>query len=83
MKTILISEESNEIQALLQQAIEEDLIIKLTNGSEFIVSAVDDFDIEIARTRQNQKLMALLDERAKQKTTISLDKVKEKLGFKE
>jgi heme oxygenase len=81
MKTIVISEQSSEIQALLQQAIEEDLIIKLTNGSEFILSAVDDFDLEIAKTRQNEKLMTLLDQRAKQTQTISLSEVEEKLGF--
>ncbi len=83
MKTIVISKESNELQALLQQAVEEDLIIKLTNGNEFILSVIDDFDLEIAKTRQNEKLMNLLDERAKQTKTISLSEVEAKLGFKD
>jgi mRNA-degrading endonuclease RelE of RelBE toxin-antitoxin system len=40
-----------------------------------------DFDEEIARTRQNAKLMALLDERAKQSQTVPLDEVKRQLGL--
>ncbi|NJL19705.1 MAG: hypothetical protein HC895_00985 [Leptolyngbyaceae cyanobacterium SM1_3_5] len=43
--------------------------------------AIDDFDIEVARTRQNEKLMALLDERAKQTQPVSIDEVKRRLGL--
>ncbi|MCC5621743.1 hypothetical protein [Nostoc sp. CHAB 5715] len=81
MKTITISEDSAEIRALLEQARDEDVIVRLADGSEFVLSAIDNFDIEIARTRQNEKLMALLDERAKQTQTISLDEVKRRLGL--
>lgn len=41
--------------------------------------AIDDF--EVAKTRQNEKLMALLDERAKQTQTVSIDEVKCRLGL--
>ena len=51
------------------------------DGNKFALSAVNNFDIEIARTRQNQKLMALLDERAKQTQTILLNEVKRRLGL--
>ncbi|MEH2142315.1 hypothetical protein [Nostoc sp.] len=80
MKTITISEDSAEIRALLEQARSEDVIVRLADGSEFILSAVDDFDVEVAQTRRNEKLMALLDERAKQTQTIPLDEVKRRLG---
>ena len=77
-----IPEGSREIKALLDQAREEDLIVRLSDGSEFMLSAVDDdFDHEIARARRNAKLMALLDERARQTHTIPLDEVKRQLGF--
>ncbi|MEH2454925.1 hypothetical protein [Nostoc sp.] len=76
MKTITISEDSTEIRALLEQARSEDVIVRLADGSKFILSAVDDFDVEVAQTRRNEKLMALLDERAKQTQTIPLDEVK-------
>ena len=77
-----IPEGSREIKALLDQAREEDLIVRLSDGSEFMLSAVDDdFDHEIARARQNAKLMALLDERAGQTRTIPLEEVRRRLGF--
>ncbi len=81
MKTVMIKGGSEEIRALLEQARDEDVILHLDDGSEFMLSAVDDFDHEISRTRRNEKLMALLDERAGQTQTIPLEEVKRQLGF--
>jgi hypothetical protein len=83
MKTVTVAAHSYEIQALLEQAREEDLVVRAADGTEFLLSAVDDFDREIALTRQNEKLMALLDERARQTTTVPLDEVKRQLGLTE
>ena len=46
-------------------------------------SLIDHFDEEIARTRQNARLMALLDERARQGQTIPLAEVKQQLDLAE
>jgi hypothetical protein len=81
MKTVTITESSTEIKALLEQAREEDVIVRLEDGREFLLSAVDEFDHEITRTRQNERLMAFLDARAKQPLTIPLDEVKRQLGL--
>ncbi len=81
MKTITIKGDSEEIRTLLEQARDEDVIVRMEDGSEFMLSAIDDFDLEIARTRRNEKLMALLDERAGQTRTIPLEEVKHQLGF--
>lgn len=81
MRTVTITGDSAEIRALLEQAREEDLIVRLSDGSEFMLSAVDDFDHEIALTRRNEKLMALLDKRAGQTQTIPLEEVKRQLSF--
>jgi hypothetical protein len=69
------------VNALLAQARDEDVLVQTADGSEFVLTAVDEFDQEIARTRQNAKLMALLDERAKQTQTVPLDEVKRQLGL--
>lgn len=45
------------------------------------VGANDDFDLEIVQTRRNEKLMAFLDDRAKQAQTISIDEVRRQLGI--
>lgn len=81
MKTIAVPPQAAEINELLDQAREAELLVRTADGSEFLLSAVDEFDQEIARTRQNAKLMALLDERAKQPKTIPLDEVKRQLGL--
>ena len=80
MKTINISAQSSEVNLLLKQARDEDILVRAADGMEFMVSAVDDFDYEVVRTRKNAKLMALLDERASQEQTVSFDEVKRQLG---
>ena len=81
MKTVAVPPQAAEINALLEQARDDELLVRTADGSEFLLTAVDEFDQEIARTRQNAKLMALLDERAKQSKTIPLDEVKRQLGL--
>ena len=83
MKTVTISPQASDVNDLLKQAREEDLLVRAADGTEFMVSAIDDFDHEIALTRRNPKLMALLDARAKQTKTIPLDEVKRQLGLNE
>jgi hypothetical protein len=82
MKTINVPPQATEVNSLLEQARGEDILVRAADGTEFMVSAVDDFEYEIVRTRQNAKLMAMLDERAKQAETISLEEVKRQLGLK-
>jgi hypothetical protein len=81
VKTVVVSPESTELQELLEQARVEDLIVRTADGAEFMLSAVDEFDHEIARTRRNAKLMAFLEERARQTETIPLEEVKRRLGI--
>jgi hypothetical protein len=81
MKTIDLPQASPDVAVLLDQARDDDLILRLGDGSEFLVVAIDDFDHEIARTRKNPKLMALLEARAQQTATIPLDEVKKRLGL--
>lgn len=81
MKIIDVSEASPEVDALLQQARDEDVIVRISDGREFLLAAVHEFDREIALTRKNEKLMALLEARAEQTTTVPLDEVKRELGL--
>jgi hypothetical protein len=81
VKTIDLPQASPDMALLLDQARDDDLILRLPDGSEFLVVAIDDFDDEIARTRKNPKLMAVLEARAQQTATIPLDEVKKRLGL--
>jgi hypothetical protein len=81
VKTIDFSQAPPDVARLLEQARDEDLIIRLADGSEFLLVAIDDFDEEIARTRNNPRLIALLEARAKQAVAVPLDEVKQRLGL--
>lgn len=81
MKTVTVPAQAAEVNSLLQQARDEDIIVRAPDGTEFMVTAIDEFDHEIAQTRHNAKLMALLDERARQQRTVPLDEAKRQLGL--
>jgi hypothetical protein len=83
MRVITVSERAKEINALLEQARQENLILKSADGSEFILAEIDDFDREIELTRQNEQLMEFLDLRARQTATISLKEAKTLLDLDE
>ncbi|MCI0334090.1 MAG: hypothetical protein L0228_12805 [Planctomycetes bacterium] len=79
MKTIDIANTTGDVARLLDEARENDLVVRLSDGSEFLLIALDEFDQEVAKSRQNSRLMALLEARASQTTTFPLDEVKRRL----
>jgi hypothetical protein len=81
MKTVDLPQTSPDVTELLAQARQDALIVRLADGSEFLLVAIDEFDREIARTRNNPRLIALLEARARQSSTVPLDEVKRKLGL--
>jgi hypothetical protein len=81
VKTVAVPPQAADVNALLDQARDDELLVRTADGSEFLLTAIDEFDREIARTRRNARLMALLDERAKQSKTIPLDELKRQLGL--
>ena len=82
MKIVAISKESKGINELLRKARRENIVIRSHDGTEFILSEIDDFNREIELTRQNKRLMRFLELRAKQTKTIPLSEVKAQLGIK-
>lgn len=80
MKTVRVPKQSRSINALLKEAQDEDVLVCAADGSEFLLTPVDDFELEVARTRQNKKLMAFLEERARQTETIPLHEVRRMLN---
>jgi hypothetical protein len=81
MKTIRISPRARSIAALLKEAQGENLVLTLADGSEFILAEIDAFDQEVKLTRQNQQVMDLLEQRAKQVKRVSLNEAKKRLGI--
>ena len=81
MKTIKVSKQSKALNALLKRARNGNIILRSAEGEEFILAEIDDFNREIELTRQNKQLMKLLDSRAKQKETLSLEETKRQLDI--
>ncbi len=82
MKTIVVSDKQPTLNEVLKIASEENVILKTIDGKEFVVAETDDFDKEIELVRQNADLIQLLDERSKEKSTYSLNQIKEQLNLK-
>jgi hypothetical protein len=81
MKTIAISPRAKSITALLNEARGENLVLTLSDGSEFILAEIDAFDHEVKLTRQNQQLMDLLEQRTKNAKRVSLAEARTRLGI--
>lgn len=81
MKAINVSKRSRAVQALLDQAREEDVVLRADDGTRFVIHAVDDFAREIEGHRRNKKLMAYLEKCAQQTEWIPLAEVEERIGL--
>ena len=81
MKTIKVARQSRTLIALLKRARRENVILRSPDGEEFVLAETDDFSREIELTRENKQLMKLLESRAKQKETISLEEAKRQLNL--
>ena len=81
MKTINVPKQSRAVNALLVHARHENVILRSAEGTEFILAELDDFNREIELTRENKRLMKLLDGRAKREATVSLPEAKRILGI--
>lgn len=80
MKTVDVNPRSRAVNSLLRQAREENLVLRAPDGREFVLAEIDDFCREIELTRENKKLMALLDRRGREKATVPLAEAKRRLG---
>lgn len=79
MKTIELSRQGLSFPDVITLASHENLIVRTPEGREFLVAEVDDFDREIQLIRENQKLLAFLDERSQETTTYTLAQVRQHL----
>ena len=96
MKTVNISSRAKTVNALLKMARRKNIILRSTNGEQFILSPIqnwevfdidyigDDFDKEVKATVKNKKLMNYLADRKKKnagKPRYSIKEVRKELGL--
>ena len=81
MKTLDMSDEVPSVKELLELASDENIILRTSEGREFIRAEIDDFDRELELIRQNDELMEFLRLRSPEDKTFTLSEVREKLGL--
>lgn len=87
MKTIDLTTKSASIEEIFALAHNDYLLVHTPTGKTFIVAEVDendedeDFSGEVALTRQNKAIRALLKERSLEPGIYTLDQVRERLGL--
>ena len=81
MRKVDLSTGGPPLQELLELAKVENLILSTSEGREFLLAEVDNFEPEIELVRQNQELIAFLDLRSRETQTYTLEQVRERLGL--
>ena len=81
MKTVELKRSSRKLEELLASATDEDIIIRTSDGREFLLMAVVKFDEEIVRSQDNKQLMDFLEARARNTETVSFEEAKRRLGL--
>jgi hypothetical protein len=81
MKVVELTQSPLSLDELLEMACQEPIILRLTDHKDFVLSAVDDFELEVELLRNNQEFMAYLDELSTQKATIPLEEVEKMLDL--
>ena len=79
MKTVNVSARSRVLKNLLDQAREEDVVVRAEDGTQFLIRAMDEFGREIESQRRNKKLMAFLDKCADETEWVPLADVEKSL----
>ncbi len=81
MTTVELKSMAPVLQNLLKLAAEKNLLLRTPDGRLFLLAALDDFEEEIEKTRQNVELTALLDERAREGERYTVEDVRAQLGL--
>ncbi len=79
MKTLTLDDCGRDLQQVLELAGEENVILTMPDGRQFILAEIDDFESELRLVREQDELMALLDSRSDAQETLTLAEVKEAL----
>ncbi|WP_089726939.1 hypothetical protein [Candidatus Thiosymbion oneisti] len=81
MRTIELTSGSLNLEDALDLASHDNIILKATDGREFVLAEMDNFDREIELTRKDQKLMNLLDQRSKGRGVLTIRQARQQLGL--
>ena len=81
MKTIKLSESNLTVVELIELAEQDTIILRKSDGTEFVLSVVDDFAAEVEALGQNQEFMEFLAQRSRSTKRVSLSEARKRLGI--
>jgi hypothetical protein len=81
MKVIELGQSQPTLDEVMGQAKEEPLVLRKPDGSVFILSQVDDFDVEVELLKNRPDFMAFLRGLSQEQATISLQDLRKELDL--
>lgn len=81
MKTIELAQSNLTVVELIELAEQDSLIIRKPDGTEFVLSIIDDFAAEVEALRQNEEFMEFLAQRTRSTKRLSMEEARKKLGI--
>lgn len=75
MKTVNLTEEKLDLQALISLARKEPILLLTADGKEFVLAEADNFDQEVAVLRASPAFQRFMDDRAQSTHRITLDEI--------
>ena len=81
MITIDLRKKKHSIDELLALAKSEPLMIYDKDGKNYVLEETDEFEKEVKELGSSERFMKFLNERSKEKETISISSIAKKLGI--
>jgi hypothetical protein len=75
MKTVSLQDEKFDLEALINMASKEPILLLTADGKEFVLAEADDFDREVEILRASQAFHQFLDERTRSTRRIPLEQI--------
>jgi hypothetical protein len=79
VKTLDLRHQTTTVEELLRLASSDAVLIRTSEGQEFLLESADEFDREVAMLGQSERFMQFLAERAKEPGTIAIEQLKQDL----
>ena len=75
MKTVNLEEEKLDLEAVIQLARQEPVVLLTADGKEFVLAEADDFEQEVETLRSSQTFQRFLAERSQNPRRIPLEEI--------
>ena len=79
MKTIDLAKNNLSLDEALSSARGESLLLRCSNGEQFVITLADELATEVELLRKNHAFLDFLDSCKKDETSLSLEEVEKRL----